>query len=235
MLAKWALGQPRRYSYRLLLAPGTIGAIAWLAANEDLTPRIRHGLVLAGVGDRGPVTYKRSRRGNAPVDLAAAHVLRHAGNAAPPRDFVPYGYDERQYCSPGYDLPVGCFMRTPHDEYPEYHTSGDDLTFVSPEALAESYDLVRRILEILESDAVYLNRQPKGEPHLGRRGLYDRPLPGASLAESRAALLWVLSLSDGSWSLLEIAERSGLPYSAIKGAADALAAADLLLAAGSPG
>ena len=127
-LARHLSSRPRRYSYRFLFIPGTIGSITWLARNEEQASRIRHGLVVTGVGDPGPFTYKRSRRGDAEIDRAAAHVLRHAGGPYTIRDFSPYGYDERQFCSPGFNLPVGCLMRTPHGEYPEYHTSADDLT-----------------------------------------------------------------------------------------------------------
>src|SRR5207302_7990030 len=131
--------------------------------------RIKHGLVISCVGDRGSLTYKRSRRGTALIDRAAQHVLRPGGVV---RDFVPYGYDERQYCSPGFNLAVGCLTRTPNGEYAEYHTSADDLELVRAESLAESLAACERILEVLEHDAAYLNLNPCGEPQLGRRGLY---------------------------------------------------------------
>lgn len=221
-------GPGRRYSYRFVFVPATIGAIAWLAANEGgAVRRVRHGLVLAGVGDPGPPTYKRSRRGTAPVDRAAEHVLRHRGGSRV-RDFTPYGYDERQYCSPGFDLPVGCLMRTPHGEYPEYHTSADDPSFLEPDSLADSLDLCRQVFDILETDGRYRNLQPKGEPQLGRRGLYRRK-GGPSLPGFETALLWVLNLSDGDHSLLDIAQRSDLSFAAIREAADALQDADLLV------
>src|SRR4026207_1013362 len=117
--------QDRRYSYRFLFIPGTIGSITWLATHEQVIPRIKHGFVLTGVGDAGPFTYKRSRRGDAEVDHVMAQVRKQAGEPYKLIDFFPYGYDERQYCSPGFNLPVGCLMRTPHGEYPEYHTPAD--------------------------------------------------------------------------------------------------------------
>src|SRR5690606_17084410 len=110
-----------RFTYRFVFAPGTIGAITWLARNRDRVGRIRAGLTLACAGDPGPLTYKRSRRGDAGIDRVLAHVL--AGRPHTILDFSPYGYDERQYCSPGFDLPVGSLTRTPYAGYPEYHTS----------------------------------------------------------------------------------------------------------------
>jgi aminopeptidase-like protein len=222
MLARHLASFPHRFSYRFLFIPGTIGAITWLALNEKAARRIRAGLVVTGVGDRGPLTYKKSRRGNADVDRAAAHVLRHAERPGRLMDFSPYGYDERQFCSPGFDLPVGRLSRTPHGEYPEYHTSADDLEFVSAEALADSYIKVLAILDILERNGVCVNRNPKCEPQLGRRGLYDSP------GTAEMAMLWVLNLSDGGHSLLDIAEKSGLDFVDIRRAADALIEAGLL-------
>jgi aminopeptidase-like protein len=227
-LAARLLAQPRRYSYRVLFIPGTIGSITWLALNEPQLAHVRHGLVLANVGDRGAPTYKRSRRGDAEIDRAAAHVLRHSGQDCSVRDFVPYGYDERQFCSPGIDLPMGCLSRTPHGEFPEYHTSKDDLGFLRPAALADSLACALGIVRVLEGNRVYLNQSPKGEPQLGRRGLYQG-FGGSEEARAREmALLWVLNLSDGRHSLLDIAERSGLPFDQVAAAAKSLAAVDLL-------
>jgi aminopeptidase-like protein len=211
----------RRYRYRFVFVPGMIGPITWLALNEDRAPRIRHGLVLALLGDPGSPTYKRSRRGNAEIDRAAEHVLRHSGGEHRVIDFSPYGYDERQYCSPGINLPVGRLTRTPHGEFPEYHTSADDLDLVRPEYLADSFAKTAAILDVLEGNATYLNESPKGEPQLGRRGLY-RSLGGGVERERELAMLWVLNLSDGGHSLLDVAERSGLPFQAIRSSAEAL-------------
>lgn len=226
-LAKWLGDEPRRYSYRFLFVPGTIGSITWLARNETIVPRIRHGLVLTCVGDAGNVTYKRSRRGDAEIDRVFAHILQHAG--APHRiiDFFPYGYDERQYCSPGFNLPVGVMMRSPHGEFPQYHTSADNLEFVRPEALEDSFNKLRAVIDVLEQNRVYLNLQPKGEPQLGRRGLYGM-VGGENKKDWEMSILWVLNLSDGNSSLLDIAERSGLPFSIIHSAADALVRCELL-------
>ncbi len=218
----------RRYSYRFLFIPGTIGSIAWLARNEAGVDRIKHGLVLACLGDSGAFTYKKSRRGDAEVDRVVAHVLQERGARHRLEDFTPYGYDERQFCSPGFNLPVGCFMRTPHGQFPEYHTSADDLSFVSPAALAESLDTVLAIVEALESNQRYLNLSPKGEPQLGKRGLYRSMGGFAQGGVDELALLWVLNLSDGEHSLLDIARRSGRELGAIRRAADLLEASGLL-------
>jgi aminopeptidase-like protein len=216
-----------RYSYRFLFIPGTIGSITWLARNEDMLDLVKHGLVVTCVGDPGHPTYKRSRRGDAPIDRAVEHVLRHSGKDHEIRDFSPYGYDERQYCSPGFNLAVGSLTRTPNGEYPEYHTSADNLEFIKPESLADSFLLYLRVLEVLENDGAYVNLSPKGEPQLGKRGLY--PAMGAQgTTDPLMARLWVLNLSDGANTLLDIAERAAMPFEVIKEAADALADGGLL-------
>jgi aminopeptidase-like protein len=220
-------GRPR-YSYRFLFAPGTIGAITWLAGNEDRLGRVRHGLVLACVGDPGGFTYKRSRRGDAEIDRVVAHVLGRSGRPHQLVDFSPYGYDERQFCSPGFDLPVGSLSRTPYARYPEYHTSADDLDLVGPAQLQESLELGWEVVGVLEANRRYVNLSPKGEPQLGRRGLYGS-IGGRSDAEERQmAMLWVLNQSDGTHSLLEVAERSGLPFALLAEVAATLEEAGLL-------
>jgi aminopeptidase-like protein len=168
------------------------------------------------------MAYKKSRRGGSEIDRAAAHVLRNSGRPHRLLDYRPDGYDERQYCSPGFDLPVGRLSRTPSGEYPEYHTSADDLLFVSAEALEESYGTARGILDVLEGNKLTVNLNPKCEPQLGRRGLY------APEASDNLALLWVLSRSDGRSDLLEIADGAGLPFSVIEEAARRLVQAGLL-------
>jgi len=221
-------GPRPRYTYRFLFAPGTIGAITWLARNRDRVDRVRHGLVLACAGDRGPLTYKRSRRGDAPIDRAAAHVLRASGRPHTVVDFSPYGYDERQYCSPGFNLGVGSLTRTPYGAYPEYHTSGDDPDFVTEEAMRDTLETCWEILQVLERDRRYRNLSPYGEPQLGRRGLYDSLGGRSDTKQAQLAMLWVLNLSDGGHGLLDIAERSGLPFDVVADAARALLAAGLL-------
>ncbi|HLV02234.1 MAG TPA: DUF4910 domain-containing protein [Acidobacteriota bacterium] len=221
-LARSLAGRSRRYSYRFLFVPGTIGPITWLAFNQSRTNSIRYGMVLACVGDDGPFTYKRSRQDKAEIDRIVSHVLATSGKEYEIRRFIPYGYDERQYCSPGFNLPVGCLMRTPHGEFEEYHNSDDDLNFVQAEALAGSLHQCFRIVEVIERNHSFLNTAPYGEPQLGKRGLYD------GTEEQRHALLWVLNYSDGSHSLLDIAELSNLNFSMVAEAADRLLARGLL-------
>jgi aminopeptidase-like protein len=211
----------RRFTYRLLFVPGTIGALTWLSRNEPRLAAIRHGLVVACVGDPGKPHYKRSRRG-ADVDRAVELVLRHTGEPYEVRPFSPYGYDERQYCSPGFDLPVGSLTRTPHGEFPQYHTSADDPSLVTAEALGASLGLYLEVLAVLEEDRRYRGTNPKGEPQLGRRGLYGAlgGLPHRRQAEM--AMLWVLNLADGRHGLLDVAERAGLDFRTVRTAATLL-------------
>jgi aminopeptidase-like protein len=220
-----------RYSYRFLFAPGTIGSITWLARNENKIPRIKHGLILSMVGDGGGPTYKKSRRGDARIDRAAMHVLAHSGLTPAILDFSPYGYDERQYCSPAFDLPVGLFQRSKFGSIPQYHTSADNLDFIKPDYLAQSYRLVVSTLEVIENDAVLLNTIPKCEPQLGKRGLYDAIGGNKDVAARSMAMLWVLNLSDGKHSLLDIAGRANMPFAAIDAAARLLADKGLLVPA----
>jgi len=222
LLARQLARKKRRYSYRFLFVPGIIGSITWLSFNIGTVSRIRHGMVLAGVGDGGPFTYKKSRRGDTEIDRLVPHVLASRNRPYSVRDFSPYGYDERQYCSPGFDLPVGGLSRTPYAEYPQYHTSADNLGFVTEETLAESYSVIAEICETLEANRTYRNLNPMGEPQLGRRGLYDGFGPG------QLAMLWVLSLTDGHATLLDISVRSGLAFPSVRDAAAVLVRAGLL-------
>lgn len=218
----------RKYSYRFVFIPGTIGSITWLSQNRERAGLIRHGVVLTGVGDSGGVTYKRSRQGNAYIDRAMAHVLKYCGQSYRIIDFFPYGYDERQYCSPGFNLPVGCFMRSPHGEYPEYHTSADNLEFVTPEALQDSLAILLKAMYVIENDAVVVSTNPYCEPQLGRRGLYRAIAGQKEGALQEMALLWVLNMADGHHTLLDMAERADTPFEAIHAAAQALKNCELV-------
>jgi aminopeptidase-like protein len=229
-LARTLAGRDLRHTYRFLFAPATIGAVTWLSRNEDRI-RIDHGLVVSCLGDGGGPTYKRSRRGDAPIDRAMAQVLKHAGAGAVLLDFSPYGYDERQYCSPGYDLPVGLLQRSAFGTFPEYHTSADNLDFIRPEHLAASHDLILQAIEIVEDDWTPLNLSPKGELQLGRRGLYGS-IGGTRSEEATMALLWVLNLADGRHSLLAMAERSGISFRVLAEAARRLRESGLVADAG---
>jgi aminopeptidase-like protein len=220
-LAQSMKGQQPRLTWRFVFGPGTIGSLSWLAKNEHSLRRIRCGLVIGLLGDSGPLTYKRSRLGETATDCAAEHALRSLGLPHRVMDFEPYGYDERQFCSPGIDLPIGRLTRTPNDQYPEYHSSADNLDFVRPEHLAESLHALGSIVAVLDENRRVLNLSPKGEPRLGRRGLYGNT-GGTTPGAFEHALLWVLSLSDGSQDLLAIARRSGLAFSLIAQATTAL-------------
>jgi aminopeptidase-like protein len=210
------------YSYRFLFIPGTIGSITWLHHNEAHLKKIKHGLVVTLVGDSGPMTYKKSRRGNAEIDREVGKALRDSGDAHKIVDFIPYGYDERQYCSPGFNLPIGCLMRTPHGQFPQYHTSADDLNFVSPTYLANSFKIFNDVIEILENNKKFVNTNPKCEPHLGKRGIYNNIGGRNDKHTIQMAMLWVLNMSDGFNDLLAISERSGVPFALIVEAAKLL-------------
>lgn len=231
-LARALGGQKTRYSYRFIFAPGTIGAIAWLAKNQSRVGQVKHGLILACLGDAGHTTYKQSRQGDAPVDGAVSFVLERSGTPFEILPFSPYGYDERQYCSPGFNLPMGCFMRTRPGGYPEYHSSADNPEIVKPASLADSLAKLLDVLDILERDAVYVSTNPHCEPMLGKRGLYGAIGGRTDTKAVEMALLWVLNYSDGSHSLLDIAQRSGMGFDTIRAAADALIDAGLLAPAG---
>jgi aminopeptidase-like protein len=225
----WALArilgrQRLTCTYRVLWGPGTLGPLCWLDRNADTLDRVRHGLAIACVGDPGPIRYKRSRRGQADVDRAAALVLGERGDTIV-EAWSPTGGDERQFCSPGFDLPVGTFTRTPHGLFREYHSSADNLDLVTAPALGEALHVLLAIIDVVETNTSYVNLLPFGEPQLGRRGLYQS-VPDGTRPET--ALLWVLNLSDGTNDLMTIAERSQLPYAQVRDAAEALRRHDLL-------
>ena len=131
MLAKALLERDLRHTYRFLFAPGTIGPLVWLHENRERLDRIRHGLTFSCIGDGGGLTYKRSRRSDAEIDEAVEVVLRDLGADHRILPWEPWGGDERQFCSPGFDLPLGTLMRTPHGEFDGYHTSADCLDRIS--------------------------------------------------------------------------------------------------------
>ena len=228
-LAKLLTGKQLKYSYRFLFIPGTIGAITWLSLNKNQVHKIKHGLVVACVGDPGYFHYKKSRRGNAEIDQVVEYVLKSSGKPYEIEDFTPYGYDERQYCSPGFNLPVGSLTRTPHSRYPEYHTSADNLDFIQPEYLAYSLVKYLNVIDILEHNRRYVNTNPMCEPQLGRRGLYSMMGGKTNIKDQEMAILWVLNLSDGQNSLLDIADKSGMDFSLLENAASMLSAQDLLV------
>ena len=228
MLAKQLAQRPRRYSFRFLFAPGTIGPLTWLDRNRDRLDLIRHGLTISCIGDDGPFTYKRSRSDDAEIDMAAEVALRDLGSPYAIAEFSPWGGDERQFCSPGFDLPLGALSRTAHAAYPDNHTSADRLEQIRPVSLGASVRACQAIIEILETNRSCINLSPYGEPQLGRRGLYRSAGGAVSRPEDEQALLWVLNMSDGSQTLLDVAARSGLDYDTVRRAAERLSVAGLL-------
>jgi len=216
-----------KYSYRFLFIPSTIGSISWLSQNKHLIKKIRHGLVITLLGDKSKFHYKKSRQG-AEIDEIVIKALKNLGMSYNVIDFYPYGYDERQFCSPGFNLPVGRLTRKPHGEFPEYHTSADNLDFIDPKNLEESFKLLLTIFNLIEKNKIYLNLSPYGEPQLGKRGLF-RKVGGASKTKDyEMALLWVLNQSDGYHSLSFISERSGLDAQIINKAVESLVDAGLI-------
>ena len=223
LLAKAISESSPRLTYRFLFIPGTIGSLAWLAANEDGISKIKSGLVLTGVGDPGTPTYKRSRRADAEIDRIMEYVLNADSPKFEIRNFSPFGYDERQFCSPAFDMPVGCLMRTPHGEYAEYHTSLDNLDFIKRESLEDTLRIASRCVGLLEKNRFYQNLFPKGEPQLGKRGLYQAMGQQTKDRQSlQLAMLWVLNYSDGNHDLLDISIKSSLPFDTVASAAGLL-------------
>jgi aminopeptidase-like protein len=218
----------RRLSYRFLFIPTTIGSITWLSRNEQNLERVKHGLVLVCIGDAGGFTYKQSRRGNTEIDRVMNYVLQQSQETHKVVEFSPFGFDERQFCSPGFNLPVGSLSRSANGKYPQYHTSADNLELMIPEKLAASLELCESAIEILEGNVKYLNVNPKGEPQLGKSGIY-RKVGGAIPERSLVTMFWVLNYSDGEHSLLDIAEQSGTPFREVRQAADLLFEHDLLV------
>ena len=231
MLAKALLERDLRHSYRFLFAPGTIGPLVWLHENRERLDRIRHGLTFSCIGDGGGLTYKRSRRSDAEVDEAVEVVLRDLGADHRILPWEPWGGDERQFCSPGFDLPLGTLTRTPHGEFDGYHTSADGLDLIRPESLGGAVEACLQVIDVLESNRRCTNLSPHGEPQLGRRGLYRTAGGAVATPDDERALLWVLNLSDGRSSLLDVARRSGLRYPVVRRAAERLEQAGLLTTA----
>jgi aminopeptidase-like protein len=218
----------QKYSYRFLFIPATIGSITWLSRNEDKLNNLKHGLVLTLLGDTGKFHYKKSREGSTKIDQIVQNVLKFNTEEHTILEFSPYGYDERQFCSPGYNLPVGRLSRTPHAEYPEYHTSADNLSFIKEDKMVESLEILLNIISVIENDEYYVNLKSKGEPQLGKRGLFRGISGQSNMKNYQMALLWVLNQSDGKHSLLDISNKSGLAFEEILFAAKALENVDLI-------
>lgn len=217
-----------RYSYRFLFIPVTIGSITWLSLNEDKVKNIKYGLVLTLLGDENKFNYKKSRIGDSQIDKIVENHFRDSKIGYEILDFAPYGYDERQYCSPGFNLPVGRLSRSIHGEFPEYHTSADNLNFVKPDKLFESINSIMSIINIIEANKKYLNTKPKGEPQLGKLGLFKKVGGQSDAKEYQMALLWMLNMSDGNNSIVDISIQSGLKFNVLENAATALNKVKLL-------
>jgi aminopeptidase-like protein len=218
----------RRLSYRILFIPTTIGSITWLSRNEANLDRVKYGFTMNCVGDAGGFTWKQTRRGNTEIDRVVNCALRESGENYEVKEFIPFGFDERQFCSPGFNLPIGCFYRTHAHHYPENHTSADNLDLMRLDKLAGAWALCGKIASILEGNARYFNTSSKGEPQLGKHGIYRKvggPIPQQHLMH----LLWVLNYSDGEYSLLDIAEKSQFLFSDVRKAADILLEHGLLV------
>jgi len=229
LLAKTLMNYKLKYTYRFIFAPATIGSITWLNKNAHRLKRIKAGLVLSVIGDRGNLHYKLSRNSNHYIDKVMKSVLKESGKEHSILEFIPYGYDERQFCSPGFDLPVGRLTRTPNGCYPEYHTSADNLDFVSSQSMGDSLHTLLESIEIIENDFVFQNTCPFGEPNLGKRGLYPSKGGYQSVSDQVLAMLWVLNQSDSKNSLLDIAEKSNIDFNNILAAAKKLQKSGLLV------
>jgi aminopeptidase-like protein len=253
-LAKHLQNLKLKYSYRFLFVPETIGAITWLSQNESNLKKIKHGLVAYCVGDPGNSSYKKSRKGNAEIDQIVMEVLKNSGDEYNVVDFFPTGSDERQFCSPGFNLPMGALVRTFAPDFSQYHTSADNTEFVKAEYLADTLSKYVKVISKLEenfgkfksnddekfdkimpekNDRIFLNLNPKCEPQLGKRKLYHDigsqiPSQGGKKIINQFALLWVLNYSDGFHYLSDIVKLSGYDLTDIENAADALVESHLL-------
>jgi len=251
-LAQYLKNYKLNYSIRFLFIPETIGAITWIQKNEQKLSKIKHGLVATCVGDSGNFTYKKSRKGNYEIDATVETILKNSNNEFLISEFFPWGSDERQFCSPGFDLPVGSLMRSMYgtDNFPEYHTSADNLSFVNEKSLQGSLEMYLKIIfeldknysksekglvkkenERKDNSEYYENLNPKCEPQLIKRQIH-RKLGGQKNSfderKEEQAMFWVLSLSDGKNSVSDIIQKSNLDEKIISNAIDILVDCNLL-------
>jgi len=199
----------RKYTYRFVIAPETIGSIAYLSLRgNDLKNNLIAGYQITCIGDHGQFTYKKSREGDTLADRAAMQIMREMKN----ENVIPFnpafGSDERQYCSPGFNLPVGSLMRTMYTKYPEYHTSLDNKDLMDFKGMEEAVETLTSIIHNIEINSIWENKYPYGEPQLGKRNLF-RSLSDKTRDDDEMAMWWLLNYSDGSNDLLSIANLSG--------------------------
>ena len=209
LLGKQLTQEKRRYTYRIVFVPETIGAITYLSLNrEHLVANVHAGLILSFLGDSGTFRYKKSRRGETEIDRVSEHIMNYRLKGSRVVNFYPHlGSDERQYCSPGFNLPMGLLTRTPYLEYPEYHTSKDDLSFVSEKYLAQSFNVIWDIFRAIELNRAYKNRVQYGEPFLSKHNLVSTLGSQKFIEEGKKELMWVLNYCDGEHDLLDIARQ----------------------------
>jgi len=206
-----------RYTYKFIFVPETIGSIYYLSKNgENLKENLTAGFVITCIGDPGVFTYKKSRRGDALPDRAAEIILSQTEANFNIIDFFPSGSDERQFCSPGFNLPVGSLIRTMYGKYPEYHTSGDNKDFISFQAMEESVNKYLEIIDLIELNQKYINTLPYCEPQLGKRGLYPTLGSQKGTESYVKAMMWILNLSDGENDLIDISLKSEIPIHELK-------------------
>lgn len=218
-----------KYTYRFVFAPETIGSIYYLSKHGlHLKENLEAGFVVTTVGDSGHFTYKRSRSENSLTNRAVETILSHSEAAYKVEDFFPMGSDERQYCSPGFNLPVGSLMRTRYGKYKEYHTSGDDKSFISFEAMADTIEIYLKVVELIENNCKPVNLLPDCEPQLGKRGLYPDISSSSEKTKIVEAIQWVLNYSDGLHDTIDIINKSKLKPSLIYSAIRSLNEAGLL-------
>ena len=201
-----------KYSYRFLFVPETIGSIYSLSERGEFWKKnLIAGFIVNCIGDNGKFTYKRSRKGDCLTDRASEITLEQTEENYSIIDFFPGGSDERQYCSPGFNLPVGSLMRTMYKAYEEYHTSADNKDFISFEAMEKSIEKYLEIINLIEKNKKYINQYPFCEPQLGKRGLYPTLGSQKEKSEFVNAMRWILNFSDGNHDLISISQKSKIP------------------------
>lgn len=249
LIAKYLKNFQNNYSIKIIFVPETIGAITWIFKNENNLSKIKHGLVATCLGDSGEFTYKKSRLGNAEIDNTVIKVLEESNEDFKIVDFFPWGSDERQFCSPGFNLPIGSLVRSMYgtDDFPEYHTSADNMNLMNKDSLLKSFLKYAEIIKSLDENfsektinkinnspsnsEIYQNTSPKCEPQLSKRGIY-RKIGGQknsiNYRQDEFAIFWVLNLSDGHHSIMDIVKQSGFEERIIRKAVKLLIEKQLL-------